>query len=347
MPDPVCSVVFFGSGAIGLPSLDALFRAPGFAVRAVVTQPDRPAGRGLALAVPPVKAAALAAGAPVLQPERLRGPEGDEIFARLEKLRPDLFVVFAYGQILPGRFLDLPRLSCVNLHASLLPRHRGAAPIQSAILAGDRESGISLMHMTPELDAGDVIAARRIPLAKRETGGSLHDKLAALAAPLLIEGLEAIVSGTAARHPQDHAQATYAPKLGRDSGRIDWRADAAAIERLVRAMNPWPGAWSLLPSPKGPVRLKIHAALRVVSRARSLDAAPGAILGWDRRGIRVAAGRGIVVLREVQQEGRKRLSAAAFAAGWGGRAPASFTGFDPQTPADQTDTNPPDSRPAR
>lgn len=317
-------MVYFGSGGIGLPALRALLAHPRAEVRAVVTQPDRPAGRGLEVTAPPVKAEAVKAGCEVLQPERLRGAAGDEVYERLARLGADFFVVFAYGQIFPERFLALPRRACVNAHASLLPRHRGAAPVQAAILAGDRESGVCLMHMTPELDAGDVILERRVRLRRRETGGSLHDRLAELAAPVLIEGLDALADGRAGRRPQDPAGATYAPKLDRSAGRVNWSAGAEEIERLIRAMNPWPGAWALLPGPKGAARVKIFCALRLARSGRSAGAAPGTILGWDRRGIRVAAGRGVLVLREVQQEGRRRMDAAAFAAGWGGSAPPAF-----------------------
>ncbi len=340
-------VVFFGSGAIGLPALDLLIKSPHIHVGALVTQPDRPAGRGLVVAPSPIKKAALGANITIFQPPRLRDSEGLEVSMKLQALNPDFFVVFAYGQILPPPFLELPRLACINLHASLLPRHRGASPIQSAILAGDRESGISLIHMTKELDAGDVIAMRRVRLNKRETGGSLHDRLAALAPPLLLEGIEAIANGIAERRPQDHSQATYSPKLDRESGRIDWNADATAIECLVRAMNPWPGAWTLMPSKKGIVRLKIHSVLCLVRQERSRVMTPGEIIGWDARGIRVAAGRGIIVLREVQQEGRQRMDAAAFAAGWGGRNPERFTGCDQQIVEGQKVEDPQPLRPAQ
>jgi methionyl-tRNA formyltransferase len=301
-------VAYLGSGDIGLPALGALLDDSRHEAAAVVTQPDRPAGRHQALAASPIKALAMARGVPVLQPERIKRPEAVEA---MRALAADVFVVFAYGQILPPAVLEAPRLACLNLHASLLPRHRGAAPIQAAVLAGDRESGLTVMFMDAGLDTGDILAQTRVPLRRRETGGSLHDRLAALAPAALLDALERVAGGQAPRQPQDNALATYAPKLDRQSGRIDWRRDHCAIERQIRAMQPWPGAFTTLP---GGAILKIHGALPI----RRCSGRPGEVLRATSRGLLVAAGdcaAGGVLLREVQLEGKRRLPAAEFLRG--------------------------------
>ena len=275
---------------------------------AVVTQPDRPVGRRLALVPGPVKTFASAAGVPVLQPERVRRPEA---VAALQALAADVFVVFAYGQILPAAVLDLPRVACLNLHASLLPRHRGAAPIHAAVLAGDRESGLTVMYMDPGLDTGDALLERRVWLRRRETAGTLHDRLAALAPGPLFEALDLLAAGRAPRRAQDAALATYAPKLERNSGRIDWTRDHRTLDRFVRGMHPWPGAFTTLAGAAGPLTLKVHAALPV----RRCQGEPGQVLPGSRRGVLVAAGSGGLLLREVQLEGKRRLAAAEFLRG--------------------------------
>ena len=282
-----------------------------YEVCAVVTQPDRPVGRHQTLAPGPIKALALELGIPVLQPERLRALEPVEV---LREFGADVFVVFAYGQILPLTVLASPRITCLNLHASLLPRHRGAAPIQAAILDGDEESGLTVMYMAEGLDTGDILLEKRLRLAPDETGGSLHDRLAELAPGALFEALEYLKLDTGPRQPQDDARATYAPKLDRASGRIDWTRDAAHLGRLVRAMNPWPGAFTTLPQPDGrPLTLKIHEAQVVPG---DVEGEPGEVVRADEHGIRVAAAAGGgLVLREMQLEGRKRLSAAEFLRG--------------------------------
>ena len=306
-------LVYLGSGDIGLPTLRALLaaRAAGrHELLAVVTQPDRPVGRHLTLTPGPIKTLALAAGLPVLQPERIRRPETVDA---LRALGADVFVVFAYGQILPKSVLDAPRVACLNLHASLLPRHRGAAPLQAAILAGDAESGLTVMHMDEGLDTGDILLETRFALSPQETGGSLHDRLAALAPAALLDALDRLAAGTAPRRPQDASLATHAPKLDRQSGRIDWTRDAVALARLVRAMNPWPGAFTTLPVDGRMLTLKIHEAAAVEN---GTGRAPGEVVRADGLGVLVAAGGGSgLLLREVQLEGRKRLSADAFLRG--------------------------------
>lgn len=305
-------IVYLGSGDIGLPTLHALLRARSegrHELAAVVTQPDRPVGRHQALTAGPIKEAALAAGVPVLQPERLRRPEAVEA---MRTLTADVFVVFAYGQILPPAVLDAPRLACLNLHASLLPRYRGAAPIHAAVLAGERESGLTVMYMDAGLDTGDALLERRLPLGRRETAGSLHDRLAELAPAALFEALDRLAVGRAPRRPQDNALATYAPKLERASGRLDWARDHTTLDRFVRGMNPWPGAFTTVPGAR-PLTLKIHSALPV----RRCRGNAGEVIHGGPRGVLVAAGGGGgLLLREVQLEGKKRLAAADFVRGY-------------------------------
>ncbi len=307
-------IVYLGSGDIGLPTLRALLdahRAKRHELLAVVTQPDRPAGRGQEVRPGPIKALALEAGVPVLQPERLRRPEAVEALRAFEA---DVFVVFAYGQILPPSVLALPRVACLNLHASLLPRWRGAAPIHAAVLAGDRESGLDVMYMDAGLDTGDVLLERRVPLRRRETAGSLHDRLAEMAPYALFEALELLATGRAPRQPQDHTLATYAPKLERRSGLIDWNKPACEIERLVYGMNPWPGAFTFLPGEKGaPLRLlKVFGAFAM---SRPVSGKPGEVVARTSFGLVVATGRGRLALTEVQLEGKRRLRAGEFLRG--------------------------------
>ncbi len=302
-------VIFMGTGDIGLPSLRALLARPACEVVAVVTQPDRPAGRGKRLHASEVKTLAAAAGIPVLQPEKMRDSAA---VAELAAFAPDVIVVMAYGQILPCSVLDLPKLACLNLHASLLPHHRGAAPIQSAILAGDAESGITVMHMAEGLDTGDILLARSLVIHADETGGSLHDRLAELAPLALEEALDSLIAGTATRRAQDDTRATYAGRLTREDGRLDWSRSAVEIERRIRAMNPWPAATTVVPLADGaPVRLKIFSA----AETSGAGGPPGTILAADPRGIEVAALNGALRLREIQGEGGRRMPAGEWLRG--------------------------------
>jgi methionyl-tRNA formyltransferase len=302
-------VVFMGSGEIGLPSLRWLATAPQIQLVGVVTQPDKPVGRSQKLTPPPTKELATELGVPVLQPVRVRKPDA---LAEIRALSPDLIVVMAYGQILPRSLLEMPRIACLNLHASLLPRHRGAAPIQAAILAGDRLTGITSMHMGEGLDTGDIVLQSSIPVRRRQTGGSLHDRLAELGPLTLAETIAQFAAGTAPRIKQDDAQANYAPKLDRDSGRVDWSQPAFYLDRLVRAMNPWPGAYTLLNSANGPLRLKLHRVLPM----HRLAGKPGIVMRHVRRGVIVGAGEGSLLLLEVQLEGKRRMSATEFVRGF-------------------------------
>ena len=233
-----------GSGEIGLPTLQWLANSSLVNLVGVVTQPDKPVGRSQILTPPAPKRMAIALGLPILQPLKIRRTEELD---RIAELSPDLIVVMAYGQILPKALLEMPTLACLNLHASILPRHRGAAPIQASILAGDQLTGLTVMYMSEGLDTGDILLTRSIRYSRGERpAGSLHDRLANLGPEALASALDLILSQQAPRIPQDESQATYAPKLERESGRIDWSQDCWHLDRLVRAMNPWPGAFTLV-----------------------------------------------------------------------------------------------------
>ena len=298
-------VVFLGSGDIGLPSLQWLLDAPSIEVLAVATQPDRPAGRGMSVRVSRVKELALSRCVEVFQPRKIREPEA---VSHIAALQPDLLVVMAYGQILPQELLDLPRLGALNLHASLLPRHRGAAPVHAAILSGDRTTGITSMWMDAGLDTGDILLAREIAIAPDETAGSLHDRLAELAPAVLEESLALIRAGCAPRIKQDNSSATYAPKLDRAYGRIDWSASAEEIARRVRGLHPWPGCTADLQLSGGKnITVKIHRAA-----AAEGAAAPGEI----HDGLRVGCGGGgLLQILELQAPGGRPMAAADFLRG--------------------------------
>jgi methionyl-tRNA formyltransferase len=300
-------IVFLGTGAIGVPSLQALAGDPAVTVAAVVTQPDRPAGRHLHLRPSPVAQTAGSLGIPVLKPEKIRDPEAVDF---LRGLGAGVFVVAAYGQILPPSVLGIPRLGCINIHASLLPRHRGASPIQAAILGGDTHSGITIMWVDEGLDTGDILLARATPIGAGETAGELHDRLALLAPDALRDALRAIAGGHPPRTPQDSAQATLCPKISKHDAAIDWGLPAADIVRRIRAFHPWPGAWCRLPDGR---LLKVHRA-RVADRECGAGV-PGTVLAAGEGGIDVVAGGGAVCLLEVQPAGGKRMGAAAFLAG--------------------------------
>jgi methionyl-tRNA formyltransferase len=274
----------------------------------VVTQPDKPKGRDPLPSPPPVKVLAQAHGLPVVQPAKLRSPDFLEWFRGCQ---PDIAVVAAYGKLLPREVLELPRLGCVNLHASILPRHRGAAPIQHAILAGDTESGITLMQMDPGLDTGPMLLTRRLPLHPEETAATLHDKLAVLAGEVAVEGLAALARGELAPVPQDDARATWAPMLERAHGRIDWSRGARAVHAHVRAFAPWPGAHSVIRDHQ----VKVFPFTSPERPAGALGE-PGLVLSAGPAGVEVACGEGAVMLQELQLEGRKRLPAAEFLRGF-------------------------------
>ncbi|UPG94769.1 methionyl-tRNA formyltransferase [Luteibacter aegosomatissinici] len=295
-------VVFAGTPEFAVPCLEAC-RASGAEVVAVYTQPDRPAGRGRKLAASPVKEAALAAGITVEQPESFKATADRD---RLAAYAPDLMVVVAYGLILPRKVLAIPRLGCWNVHASLLPRWRGAAPIQRAILAGDAESGVDLMQMEAGLDTGPVLVERRTPIAVDETGGTLHDRLSLLGAEALGEGLRRVLAGeTLVPRVQAEDGVAYAHKLDKAEARIDFAQPAIVLERMVRAFNPWPVAEGEIAGE----RLRVWAALAVAGRP---GAEPGTVLAATRDGIDVACSEGALRLIEVQRAGGRRIGVADY-----------------------------------
>jgi methionyl-tRNA formyltransferase len=291
-------LVFAGTPEFAVPSLHACL-ASGAQVVAAYTQPDRPAGRGRKLAASPVKQAAVAAGIAVEQPETLRD---ESVRARLREYAPDLLVVVAYGLILPKAVLALPRLGCWNVHASLLPRWRGAAPIQRAILAGDGETGVDLMQMEAGLDTGPVLLEKRTPIAADDTGGRLHDRLAELGAQALAEGLAQVLGGgMLVATPQAADGVTYAHKLDKAEARLDWNEAAAALARKVRAFDPWPVAEAEIHGE----RLRIWSATPI---AQVTDAVPGSLVATYRDAIDVATGDGVLRIHELQREGGRRVA---------------------------------------
>lgn len=309
-------LIFMGTGDIALPTLRWLISQTDHPLAGVWTQPDKPVGREQILTAPEVKTLALAAGIPVFQPETFR--KNPAAVAEITTLAPDLAIVMAYGQILPRTVLAAPRFGCVNLHASLLPRHRGASPIQAAIRAGDSESGLTLMHVAPALDAGDMIAKSAIPILPDDTGGSLHDKLADLGPGLLAEMLPRFDASTAPRDPQDESLVTHCGKLGREDGAIDWSRPAAEIERLIRAYDPWPGTTAEWPvSPGKAAKLKIFPPTAVVEFPIQQGMIGDTTLS-DRGEtllVRCGDGVGLEIRGDVQLEGRKRMPIVQFLRG--------------------------------
>src|SRR5947208_1473142 len=307
-------IVFIGAGEIGVPTLQALMKSEHDVV-GIVTQPDKPAGRAQSVEPPSIKKA-LTSGAPnaspartgralpfpILQPARIKERQAIE---EIRALKPDVIVVMAYGQILPRDVLDIPQIACLNLHASLLPRWRGAAPIQAAIAAGDRETGITVMYMDEGLDTGDILLQRKIDILPAETGGSLPARLAKLAPNALLDSLRLLAEGNAPRIPQDNILATYAPKLEREHGRIDWTESAEAIEKKVRAYNPWPGAFMKVDGQN----LKIFSASIVDLRGKPRESLR------SEEELVIAAGKDALSRGEVQLEGKRQMSAAEFLRG--------------------------------
>ena len=320
-------ILFLGTAELSCASLQALAGDPQFQIAAVVTQPDRPKGRALKPQPSPVKSLALRLGLPVLQPERTRD---EEFIAELSALQPDLIVVVAYGQILPPAILDLPRHGCLNVHPSLLPKYRGAAPIQWAIANGDTGTGVTIMKMDAGLDTGDIIAMSRTPIQPEDDSATLHDRLAQLGAELLAQTIPDYVTGKIQPVPQPAAGASYAAKIKKEDGRIDWNRPAREIWNRLRAFTPWPGAFTFLrgaehqlganlPAPKRaesvlgapkPLLLKIWKAEVVERSGRA-----GEILSVDKTGIVVGCGQYALRILELQREGGRRLTAAEFLAG--------------------------------
>lgn len=308
-------IVFMGTPDFAVPTLTALYEA-GHEILAAVSQPDKPKGRHGAPQPTPVKAEAERLGIPVLQPEKAR----DEAFIEeISSLSPDVIVVTAYGQILKKALLDVPRCGCINVHASLLPRWRGAAPIQWAVIEGDREAGVTTMMMDEGLDTGDMLLTDRLTLAADETGGSLFEKLSAMGGRLIVETLRELEAGTLPRTPQPEAGMTYAKMLKKEMGDLDFGRDAAELERLVRGLSPWPGAYSHI----GGKLLKIHRAALVKQADAKLpqdadkNPQPGTLFVSADGALLAACGRDYLQLCEVQLEGKKRMEAETFLRGAG------------------------------
>ncbi|NIL93907.1 MAG: methionyl-tRNA formyltransferase [Woeseiaceae bacterium] len=293
-------IIFAGTPEFAAASLLALIDS-GRVPCAVLTQPDRPAGRGKNLTASPVKQVALAHDVPILQPATLKD-EGSVV--ALEALRPDIMIVAAYGLILPRSVLDIPRMGCLNVHASLLPRWRGAAPIQAAILAGDDESGVCLMAMEAGLDTGPVFVCRAMAIGERETAGELHDRLAAAGSELLVQHLDEIIAGKLAAKPQEDDLATYAPKVKPADAMLDWHEPAIDLVRRVRAFNPVPGAWFMI----GDERIKCWAA----QSQAGVDAPAGTVIAAGPDGIDISCGEGVLKLETLQRPGKRPVTAAEF-----------------------------------
>ncbi|MBW1741323.1 MAG: methionyl-tRNA formyltransferase [Deltaproteobacteria bacterium] len=297
-------IIFMGTPAFSVPALKALHENHD-EVLAVVTQPDRPKGRGRRMVPPPVKEVASTLGYPVLQPARIKEPWFVE---KMIALDPDIFVVVAYGRILPGSVLAIPRLGAINIHASLLPKYRGPAPIQWAIINGEQETGVTTMWMDEGMDTGEILLTSKVPIRPDDTSVSLHHRLADVGAQLLIETLNKLRSGDLVGTPQDKTQATYAPFLKKEDGRIDWTKDAKSLDAFIRGMNPWPGAFTFLFGK----RLKIFKAEGLQKPAKEK---PGTVLEGFPEDFNVATGRGILALKEVQLESAKRISVKDFLRG--------------------------------
>ncbi len=304
MSVPPWRIVFFGTPLFAIPTLRRLLEGPDEVV-GVVTQPDREKGRGRKIVISPIKELALQHGLPVLQPEKAK----EEAFQKaLSSLQPDLFVVVAYGQILPKSVLNIPRYGAVNVHASLLPGYRGAAPIAWAILKGEKVTGVTTMVMDEGMDTGDILLQEEVPIGDEETCEMLHDRLASKGAQLLSKTLEKMKAGEIRAIPQDHSKATYAPPLKKEDGQIDWKKEAKEIDRQVRAFNPWPGAFTKW----GDRLLKIY---RGEIRERTSEGEAGAVVWVGSDFIEVAAGKDSYFMKEVQLEGRKKITIREFLSG--------------------------------
>jgi len=301
-------ILFTGTGEIGVPSLKALLNSGDHQVVGILTQPDRPAGRHQELLASPVKQVALSYHLPVYQPEKINTAP---VLEQVAYLRPDIMVVCAYGQILKSPVLKCPRIGCLNLHASLLPKYRGAACIQAAIKNRDAVSGMTVMWMDEGLDTGDILLQESIKLHRDETAGSLHDRLADAGPDLLLKSLELIGKGRAPRIPQPDAQATYVKKMTKEDGKIDWDFPQLLVDAHIRSMNPWPGAYNHLLVEGEKKVLKVFKTIL----SRRAKGRPGEIVKVDEHGILVAAEVGGLLLREVQLEGRKRMRADELARG--------------------------------
>ncbi|MBR3601348.1 MAG: methionyl-tRNA formyltransferase [Lachnospiraceae bacterium] len=298
-------IVFMGTPDFAVGALEALVEA-GHEVVAVVTQPDKPKGRGKEMQQTPVKACAVKHNIEVFQPIKIKTPEAVEV---LKGYEADLFVVAAFGQILSKEILDMPKYGCVNIHASLLPKYRGAAPIQWAILDGEKETGVTIMQMNEGLDTGDMLTKVVVPIEDTDTGESLFDKLAEAGAKLLIETIPQIEAGTLEPEPQDDSLSTYAKMIKKEMGLIDWKREALVLERLVRGMNSWPSAYTHFQGKT----LKVWEAEVETCEAQAV---PGSVVEVTKNSIKVQTGKDLLVLKQIQLEGKKRMDVAAFLLGY-------------------------------
>lgn len=296
-------IVFMGTPEFAAASLKALVESNQYEIAAVVTQPDRPKGRGHKVMMSAVKEYALTQGLPVLQPERVKTPGFQE---EMEKLQPELIVVAAFGQFLPKSLLDLPRFGCINVHASLLPRYRGAAPIHYAILKGETEAGVTIMQMDVGMDTGAMLSKVSVPVGPEMTQGELHDILKEKGAQLLLDTIPQLAAGNLQPVPQPAGEATYASLITRDMEKLDWNKTAEELHNQIRAFDPWPGSFILLPDGK---RLKIWKSRVLETTGQDL---PGTVLRADSRGFWVACGQGSLEILECQPEGKKRMAATPF-----------------------------------
>ena len=312
-------IVFMGTPDFSVPALKALVEA-GHQVIAVVTQPDKPRGRGKEVQMTPVKIQAMEYGIPVYQPAKVREASFVEV---LQGLEADVYVVIAFGQLLPKAVLELPKYGCINIHASLLPKYRGAAPIQWCVIDGERETGITTMMMDVGLDTGDMLEKAVIPIEEKETGGSLHDKLSLAGGDLILSTLKKLEEGTLVRTPQTDEGTCYARMLTKSLGDIDWNQSAVSIERLIRGLNPWPSAYTLWNGKT----IKIWSADVIAGREAAeflsesgvpaeTGTAPGTVVCSDKRGLVVCTGGGLLSIRELQMEGKKRMDTPAFLRGY-------------------------------
>ncbi|MBQ3029611.1 MAG: methionyl-tRNA formyltransferase [Agathobacter sp.] len=297
-------VIFMGTPDFAVGTLEEIIKA-GHEVALVVTQPDKPRGRSGALQFPPVKECAVAHGIEVFQPKKIREEENVEY---LRKYSADIIVVAAFGQLLPKSILEMPKYGCINVHASLLPKYRGAAPIQWSIINGDAVTGVTIMQMDIGMDTGDMIAKREVVIEKDETGGGLFDKLAEVGAKLCVDTMVEIENGTATRTPQNHEEATHVSMISKELGNIDWKKSAVEIERLIRGLNPWPSAFTQLDGKS----FKIWKADVLESNT---DKVPGTIVRVEKGCMEVQTGEGVLSLLEVQLEGKKRMETDAFLRG--------------------------------
>lgn len=306
--DKKIRIVFMGTPEFAVPCLKTLIES-GENVAAVVTQPDKPKGRGKILTPAPVKELALKRNIQVLQPEKIKD---DSFISAIRELRPDLIVVVAYGKILPKAVLDIPPLGCLNVHASILPKYRGAAPINWAIMNGEKETGVTTMLMDAGMDTGRMFLTQRIEIKDDDTADSLHDKLKEIGADLLIKTICGIESGTIRPIPQDDLQATYAPMLKKEDGRIDWTIGAEEIRNLIRGLNPWPGAYTRWEGRN----IKIFKGERGDGQGAGGRVEPGTIINVSADGICVATGKGTLLITELQMENKNRMSASEFIRGY-------------------------------